>query len=300
MIITQDITKLYGKQKALYKVSFEIKDHTIVGILGPNGAGKTTLLRILTGYMPPSEGRAELMGIDIRNDIKKIQKNIGYLPEHNPLYLTMYIKEFLNFVANIYKIVNKKQRIDEVIEMVGLQNEINKKINQLSKGYRQRVGLAKVMLHDPPILILDEPTSGLDPNQIIEIRDLIKTLGKKKTVLLSTHIMQEVEYMCDRVIILHNGKIVADSLTKDIGIYQANQIKIEVRFDKRADANFFNSLIGVISYQALPNNSYEILAENDAKVNEQIFEKAIKNNLKILELKIDKLNVEDVFHHLTQ
>ncbi|MDI6832728.1 MAG: ATP-binding cassette domain-containing protein [Bacteroidales bacterium] len=300
MIITQDITKLYGKQKALDKVSFEIKDHTIVGILGPNGAGKTTLLRILTGYMPPTEGRAELMGIDIRNDIKKIQKNIGYLPEHNPLYLSMYIKEFLNFVANIYKIGNKKQRIDEVIEMVGLQNEINKKINQLSKGYRQRVGLAKVMLHDPPILILDEPTSGLDPNQIIEIRDLIKTLGKKKTVLLSTHIMQEVEYMCDRVIILNNGKIVADSLTKDIGIYQANQIKIEVRFDKRADVNFFNSLIGVISYQALPNNSYEILAENDAKVNEQIFEKAIKNNLKILELKIDKLNVEDVFHHLTQ
>jgi ABC-2 type transport system ATP-binding protein len=300
MIITQDITKLYGKQKALDKVSFEIKDRTIVGILGPNGAGKTTLLRILTGYMPPTEGRAELMGIDIRNDIKKIQKNIGYLPEHNPLYLSMYIKEFLNFVANIYKIANKKQRIDEVIEMVGLQNEINKKINQLSKGYKQRVGLAKVMLHDPPILILDEPTSGLDPNQIIEIRDLIKTLGKKKTVLLSTHIMQEVEYMCDRVIILNNGKIVANSLTKDIGIYQANQIKIEVRFDKRVDTNFFNSLIGVISYQALPNNSYEILAENDAKVNEQIFERAIKNKLKILELKIDKLNVEDVFHHLTQ
>lgn len=184
--------------------------------------------------------------------------------------------------------------------MVGLQNEINKKINQLSKGYRQRVGLAKVMLHDPPILILDEPTSGLDPNQIIEIRNLIKTLGKEKTVLLSTHVLQEVEYMCNRVIILNNGKIVADSPTKDIGIYQANQIKIEVRFDKRADTNFFNSLIGVISYQALPNNSYEILAENDAKVNEQIFERAIKNKLKILELKIDKLNVEDVFHHLTQ
>ena len=180
MIKVQEITKLYGKQKALDKVSFEIKDKTIVGVLGPNGAGKTTLLRILTGYMPPSNGKAQIMDYDINNDIIKIQQNLGYLPEHNPLYLSMYIIEFLNFVANIYKINNKNERIREVIEMVGLKNEINKKIGQLSKGYRQRVGLAKVILHDPPILILDEPTSGLDPNQIIEIRDLIKTLGKKE------------------------------------------------------------------------------------------------------------------------
>ena len=219
MIKVQEITKLYGKQKALDKVSFEIKDKTIVGVLGPNGAGKTTLLRILTGYMPPSNGKAQIMDYDINNDIIKIQQNLGYLPEHNPLYLSMYIIEFLNFVANIYKINNKNERIREVIEMVGLKNEINKKIGQLSKGYRQRVGLAKVILHDPPILILDEPTSGLDPNQIIEIRDLIKTLGKKKTVLISTHIMQEVEYLCDRVIILDKGKIVADAPTKDIGVY---------------------------------------------------------------------------------
>jgi len=300
MIKVQEITKLYGKQKALDKVSFEIKDKTIVGVLGPNGAGKTTLLRILTGYMPPSNGKAQIMDYDINNDIIKIQQNLGYLPEHNPLYLSMYIIEFLNFVANIYKINNKNERIREVIEMVGLKNEINKKIGQLSKGYRQRVGLAKVILHDPPILILDEPTSGLDPNQIIEIRDLIKTLGKKKTVLISTHIMQEVEYLCDRVIILDKGKIVADAPTKDIGVYLSDQIKIEVRFDKKVDTNFFAHLHGIISYQAMPNNSYEILAQYNAKVNEQIFEKAVDHNLNILELKMDQLSVEDVFHHLTQ
>ena len=212
----KNITKQYKKQIAVDDISFEIKSGEIVGFLGPNGAGKSTTMKIISCFIPPTKGTITVCGFDVSNDDLKVKKKVGYLPESNPLYYDMYVKEFLNFIASLHKINNKKERIKEMIEMVGLQNEQHKKIGTLSKGYKQRVGLAQAMIHDPEVLILDEPTSGLDPNQIIEIRDLIKNFGKDKTVLLSTHIMQEVESMCDRVIIINEGKLVADDSVESI------------------------------------------------------------------------------------
>ncbi len=212
----KNITKQYKKQIAVDDISFEIKSGEIVGFLGPNGAGKSTTMKIISCFIPPTKGTVTVCGFDVSNDDLKVKKKVGYLPESNPLYYDMYVKEFLNFIASLHKINNKKERIKEMIEMVGLQNEQHKKIGTLSKGYKQRVGLAQAMIHDPEVLILDEPTSGLDPNQIIEIRELIKNFGKDKTVLLSTHIMQEVESMCDRVIIINEGKLVADDSVESI------------------------------------------------------------------------------------
>jgi len=212
----KNITKQYKKQIAVDDISFEIKSGEIVGFLGPNGAGKSTTMKIISCFIPPTKGTVTVCGFDVSNDDLKVKKKVGYLPESNPLYYDMYVKEFLNFIASLHKINNKKERIKEMIEMVGLQNEQHKKIGTLSKGYKQRVGLAQAMIHNPEVLILDEPTSGLDPNQIIEIRDLIKNFGKDKTVLLSTHIMQEVESMCDRVIIINEGKLVADDSVESI------------------------------------------------------------------------------------
>jgi len=212
----KNITKQYKKQIAVDDISFEIKSGEIVGFLGPNGAGKSTTMKIISCFIPPTKGTVTVCGFDVSNDDLKVKKKVGYLPESNPLYYDMYVKEFLNFIASLHKINNKKERIKEMIKMVGLQNEQHKKIGTLSKGYKQRVGLAQAMIHDPEVLILDEPTSGLDPNQIIEIRELIKNFGKDKTVLLSTHIMQEVESMCDRVIIINEGKLVADDSVESI------------------------------------------------------------------------------------
>ena len=212
----KNITKQYKKQIAVDDISFEIKSGEIVGFLGPNGAGKSTTMKIISCFIPPTKGTVTVCGFDVSNDDLKVKKKVGYLPESNPLYYDMYVIEFLSFIASLHKINNKKERIKEMIEMVGLQNEQHKKIGTLSKGYKQRVGLAQAMIHDPEVLILDEPTSGLDPNQIIEIRDLIKNFGKDKTVLLSTHIMQEVESMCDRVIIINEGKLVADDSVESI------------------------------------------------------------------------------------
>lgn len=205
------ITKLYGQQKALNDVSFNISSGEIVGFLGPNGAGKSTLMKIICCYLPPSEGNIKVCGLDVMEQSMEVRKKVGYLPEHNPLYLDMYVKEYLEFVGRFYHVKNLKNRVGEMVEMTGLTVEQNKKIGQLSKGYRQRVGLAQAIIHDPQVLILDEPTTGLDPNQLSEIRALIKTLGKNKTVMLSTHIMQEVEAICERVIIINSGKIVADN-----------------------------------------------------------------------------------------
>ena len=227
----KNITKQYKKQKALDDISFELKRGEIVGFLGPNGAGKTTTMKIITCFIPPTKGTVSVCGLDVSKDHLKVKKKVGYLPENNPLYYDMYVKEFLSFIASIHKIKNKKDRIKEMIELVGLQNEQHKKIGTLSKGYKQRVGLAQAMIHDPEVLILDEPTSGLDPNQIIEIRDLIKNFGKDKTVLLSTHIMQEVESMCDRIIIINEGKIVADDSVESIKKGN-NQSKMEDIFKK--------------------------------------------------------------------
>jgi ABC-2 type transport system ATP-binding protein len=216
-IRVEHVTKLYGSQKALDDVSFEVKPGEIVGLLGPNGAGKSTLMKILTCFIPPTSGDASVCGFDIFENPVSVREKVGYLPEHNPLYLEMYVKEFLGFIAGIHKgITNPKQRVKEMIELTGLTLEQNKKIGALSKGYRQRVGLAQALIHDPEVLILDEPTSGLDPNQILEIRNLIRNVGSTKTVMLSTHIMQEVEAICGRAVIIHRGKIVADDSVKNL------------------------------------------------------------------------------------
>ena len=212
----KNVSKQYKNQKAVDNISFELKSGEIVGFLGPNGAGKSTTMKIITCFIPPTNGTISVCGLDVSNDHLMVKKKVGYLPENNPLYYDMYVREFLNFVASLHKVKNKKDRVNEMIELVGLQKEEHKKIGTLSKGYKQRVGLAQAMIHDPDVLILDEPTTGLDPNQIVEIRDLIKNFGKNKTVLLSTHIMQEVESMCDRVIIINEGKIVADDSVESI------------------------------------------------------------------------------------
>ncbi|MDR1725994.1 MAG: ATP-binding cassette domain-containing protein [Bacteroidales bacterium] len=220
-ISIKNITKIYGYQKALDNVSLEINDREVVGLLGPNGAGKSTLMKIITCFIPPTEGTIKVCGEDIFENSMAVRSNIGYLPEHNPLYLDMYVREFLFFVSGLYKIKNKKERIEQMIEITGLRKEVNKKIGALSKGYRQRVGLAQALIHDPKVLILDEPTTGLDPNQLVEIRSLIKEVGKAKTVLLSTHIMQEVEAVCKRTIIINNGQVVADDDTKHLAAGQS-------------------------------------------------------------------------------
>ena len=212
----KNVSKQYKNQKAVDNISFELKSGEIVGFLGPNGAGKSTTMKIITCFIPPTNGTISVCGLDVSNDHLMVKKKVGYLPENNPLYYDMYVREFLNFVASLHKVKYKKDRVNEMIELVGLQKEEHKKIGTLSKGYKQRVGLAQAMIHDPDVLILDEPTTGLDPNQIVEIRDLIKNFGKNKTVLLSTHIMQEVESMCDRVIIINEGKIVADDSVEAI------------------------------------------------------------------------------------
>lgn len=221
-ISIQNLTKLYNEQKALDNVSLEINNGEIVGLLGPNGAGKSTMMKIITCFIPPTKGSVKVCGYDIFDNPMDVRKKIGYLPEHNPLYLDMYVREFLDFIAGVHGLgKQKKERIEQMIEMTGLTKEVNKKIGTLSKGYRQRVGIAQAMIHDPEVLILDEPTSGLDPNQLVEVRDLIKNTGKDKTVLLSTHIMQEVEAVCDRTIIINNGQVVADDNTKHLASGQS-------------------------------------------------------------------------------
>ncbi|NBQ48311.1 MAG: ATP-binding cassette domain-containing protein, partial [Sphingobacteriia bacterium] len=230
-ISVKNVTKLYGQQKALDNVSFEVGSNEIVGFLGPNGAGKSTMMKILTCYIPPSSGEASVKGFDIAGDSLQVRRQIGYLPEHNPLYLDMYVKEFLEFAASLYKVEKSSARIREMIGITGLQAEQNKKIGALSKGYRQRVGLAQAMIHDPGVLIMDEPTTGLDPNQLEEIRNLIRALGREKTVMLSTHIMQEVEAICDKVIIISKGQIVANDDTRNLRRSGTRQL-ITVEFDQ--------------------------------------------------------------------
>lgn len=217
-IIVKNLTKVYGKQKALNDVSLSIEDSEIVGLLGPNGAGKSTMMKILTCFIPPTSGDVKVCGYDIFDNPMEVRRSIGYLPEQNPLYYDMYVREFLLFVAGIHRIEKKlrRERVEEIIELTGLSKEVNKKIAALSKGYKQRVGIAQALIHDPEVLILDEPTTGLDPNQLVEIRNLIKQVGKTKTVLLSTHIMQEVEAVCSRVVIINNGRLVADDETKHL------------------------------------------------------------------------------------
>lgn len=298
-IQVNSISKLYGNQKALNNVSFEVGSNEIVGFLGPNGAGKSTMMKILTCYIPPTEGTAKVCGFDITQQSLEVRKKIGYLPEHNPLYLDMYVKEFLEFVGGIYKIKNSKNRVKEMIEMTGLQLEQNKKIGALSKGYRQRVGLAQAIIHDPKVLIMDEPTTGLDPNQLEEIRGLIKALGKEKTVMLSTHIMQEVEAICDRVIIINKGEIVANDETKNLQKNTTAQI-ITVEFDKEVSEKLLRKINTIEKVNHLQGNTWQLISTSKDDVRKDIFNFAVANNLSVLTLNKEEQKMEDVFKELTK
>jgi ABC-2 type transport system ATP-binding protein len=294
-IEVENLSKVYGEQNALNNISFKINKGEIVGFLGPNGAGKSTMMKILTTYIDATEGLAKVNDCDVKSDALNVQKQVGYLPEHNPLYLEMYVREYLNFNAGVYKV--SKERIEDVIELTGLTPESHKKIGQLSKGYRQRVGLANALLHNPDVLILDEPTTGLDPNQLVDIRQLIKSLGKDKTVFLSTHIMQEVEAICDRVIIINKGKIVADKKLKDL---KADQVQIiEVEFDYRVEDVLLNKLKHVSLVSNTHDFTYELTFSTKEDMRSVVFDFAHDNGLKILQLNQKNMNLESLFRELT-
>lgn len=294
-IEVEGISKLYGNQKALNNISFKVKKPEIVGFLGPNGAGKSTMMKILTTYLEPNEGFAKVNGFDVSNDKKHVQQSVGYLPEHNPLYLEMYVKEYLAFNASIYHV--GKQRIEDVIELTGLTQEAHKKIGQLSKGFRQRVGLANALLHDPEVLILDEPTTGLDPNQLVEIRNLIKSIGKTKTIFLSTHIMQEVEAMCDRVIVINKGEIVADKKLTELR--ESKEQTVIVEFDYRVEDAFLLKLPKVKSVTNTHDFVYEITFAIAEDMRSYVFDFAHDNKLKILQLNQKNASLESLFRELT-
>ncbi|MDO6811356.1 gliding motility-associated ABC transporter ATP-binding subunit GldA [Tenacibaculum soleae] len=290
-----DISKTYGNQKVVKGISFEAKKSEIVGFLGPNGAGKSTTMKILTGFIRPTEGTVLVNGIDVIINPIDAQKSIGYLPEHNPLYLDMYVREYLQFQASLHQV--KKNKIETVIQQVGLSVEAHKKINQLSKGYRQRVGLAAAILHNPAVLILDEPTTGLDPNQLVEIRELIKELGKDKTVLLSTHIMQEVEAMCDRVIIINKGELVVDKPISELKT--SNEQVLKVTFDYKLEEQFIKRLPNLTSYKNTIENNWTLTFETTKDMRPVIFDFAQENGLKILGLNAENKNLESLFRELT-
>lgn len=294
-IIVENLSKFYGDQKALDRVSFEVADRGVIGFLGPNGAGKSTLMKILTTFIPPSEGSARVCGFDVIQNRKDVQKRIGYLPENNPLYSDMYVKEYLRFNAEIHQV--KKEKVEEVIDTTGLRPESHKRIRELSKGYKQRVGLASALLHDPEVLILDEPTTGLDPNQLVEIRKLISSLGRTKTVFLSTHIMQEVEAMCERVIIINRGKIVADKSLVELSEGQKQTLIVE--FDYRIEEAFLNKLPDVESVKNIFDFTYEIQFNTDEDRRPVVFDFAKENELKILQLNKKNARLEDLFRELT-
>jgi len=297
----QNITKLYGNQRALDNVSLSINKGEITGLLGPNGAGKSTMMKIICCFLPPSEGKASVYGFDVMEEPMKVKSRIGYLPEHNPLYTDMYVREYLNYIAGIFKIKDRvEERINEVIALTGLQVEQNKKIGALSKGYRQRVGLAQALIHNPDVLILDEPTTGLDPNQLLEIRELIKKIGKEKTVLLSTHIMQEVEAICDRVIIINNGKLVADEATSEMSkLLQSSEI-ISVEFDKEINANDLKKISGVEHIQKIHSKLFEITGKEGADTRKTLFNWAVKNDIQIVNMNKKDSNLEHIFRQLTR
>jgi len=300
-IIVHGVTKLYGEQKALDNVSFEVKTGEIVGFLGPNGAGKSTMMKIITGFIPASLGVVHVNGLEVGTENLEIRKQIGYLPENNPLYPEMYVREYLGFVASIYKTgISKKVQIDNIVELTGLAPEQKKKIGSLSKGYRQRVGLAQALIHNPGVLILDEATSGLDPNQIVEIRNLIKEAGKEKTVMLSTHIMQEVEAICDRVIIIDKGVIVAnEEKSKIYSFIKRSKQVIRVEFDRETKEISLSEIPNVSSVRFISNNLWFIEAEGDVDIRPGIFNFAVRNNMTVLSLQKEESNLEDVFRHLT-
>lgn len=297
----KNISKRYGDQLAVKNVNFQINSGEIVGFIGPNGAGKSTTMKIITGFLAPTSGQVEINGLQIPHDLMEIKKIIGYLPENNPLYQEMYVREYLEHVANLYGLPrgSAKAKVSDIIDLVGLSSEQHKKIDNLSKGYRQRVGLSQALIHDPKVLILDEPTSGLDPNQIVEIRNLISTVGKEKTVILSTHIMQEVEAICDRVIIIDKGEIKADDKTAHISNTKTKGQTIQIELKEHINADIWKELVFISDVRELPENTF-LLASNDTEdVRSEIFNFAVKNKLTILSMNLKSRSMEEVFRDLT-
>jgi len=298
-IEVKNLLKIYGEQKAVNDISFKVNKGEIVGFLGPNGAGKSTTMKIITGYLEQSAGSASVCGVDVSKDPLATKKKIGYLPELNALYYDMYVREYLGFVAEVHQIKNLKQKIESVIETVGLKSESRKKIGQLSKGYKQRVGLAAALIHDPEVLILDEPTSGLDPNQIIEIREVIKNQGQNKTVLFSSHILQEVEAMCDRVIIINKGEIVADDTLSNLQKTGDKQQSITVEFKEPVQIEWLQKLQSVNSVKNIQYSMFNIQCSNAEAVKKQILQLAIEKNLNIVSLQSAEQSLEEIFRTLT-
>ena len=298
-ISVKNVTKKYGNQNALDNISFEISKGEIVGFLGPNGAGKSTSMKIITCFIPQTQGKVKVCGLDVNDEPIKVKRKVGYLPEHNPLYLDMYVKEYLLFLARLHKVKKKKERVAEMIKSVGLEMEQHKKIGALSKGYRQRVGLAQAMLHNPEVLILDEPTSGLDPNQLVEIRQLIKSFGKDKTILLSTHIMQEVEAICDRIIIINDGRIVADEKASEIKSKVVKKQVVKVEFDTSISKSKLTSISGVTSAKEVSNKIWILESKTDKDIRKEISKFAQTNNILVLTMQKEDESLENVFKELT-
>ncbi|HFA47498.1 MAG TPA: gliding motility-associated ABC transporter ATP-binding subunit GldA [Bacteroidetes bacterium] len=299
-VSVENLSKKYGTQKAVNRVSFTAKKGEVLGFLGPNGAGKTTTMKILTCFIPQTEGKAEVCGHDVETEAMAVREKIGYLPEHNPLYKDMYVKEYLGFAARLHKVKNRTKQVAKMIEMTGLGTEQHKLIGALSKGYRQRVGLAQAMIHDPEVLILDEPTTGLDPNQLAEIRGLIKQLGKEKTVIFSTHIMQEVQALCDRVLIINKGKIVANDPIEKLQNRISGESIVTAEFSQPLNISQLKKIRHVKRVVDLGKNHWQIITDADKDIRGDIFRFAVDNKLVLLEMKKEMFTVEDVFQKLTK
>ncbi|MFN5366560.1 MAG: gliding motility-associated ABC transporter ATP-binding subunit GldA [Bacteroidota bacterium] len=296
-----ELVKTYESQRAVDGISFEAHKGEVLGFLGPNGAGKTTTMKIITGYLPPTSGHVEVCGFDVTADTMASRSRIGYLPEHNPLYKEMYVREYLTFTAGLHKVAKVSARVDEMVERTGLASHRHKQIGELSKGYRQRVGLAQAMLHNPDVLILDEPTSGLDPNQIVEIRQLIKDLGREKTVILSTHILGEVEAVCDRAIIINKGRLVADAPIQQLKQQFAGQSVVTVEFaEKTSTQQQLSGIKGVKLVESAGDGRWKLTSDASQDIRADIFAFAVRNQLTLLELHKEVFSVEDVFQQLTR
>jgi|SRR5690606_4928351 len=300
-IEVSNLQKIYGTQKAVNNISFKVDKGEIVGFLGPNGAGKSTTMKMITGYITPDAGTARVCGIDVTKDPYQVKQKLGYLPESNPLYYDMYVKEYLDFIAEVHKISFRKKAIEDVIEKVGLTRERAKKIGQLSKGYKQRVGLAAALIHQPEVLILDEPTTGLDPNQIIEIREVIREQGKSRTVLFSSHILSEVEALCDRVIIINKGELVADDLLSNLKNRSTGEQSVTVSFSNPADPGLFAALENAELTGHQGNTSFEFRTNDPDRLKKQLLELSLQQNLNIVSLQSGSSgNLEEIFRQLTQ
>jgi ABC-2 type transport system ATP-binding protein len=299
-VIVENLSKIYGTQHAVDNISFEAKKGEILGFLGPNGAGKSTTMKILTCFIPQSAGTASVCGFDVEKEPMEVRKKIGYLPENNPLYKDMYVQEYLLFIAGLHKVANKKAVVEEMIARTGLGPERHKLINALSRGYKQRVGLAQAMLHNPEVLILDEPTSGLDPNQLVDIRALIKELGKEKIVIFSSHIMQEVQALCDRVVIINRGKLVANDSIEDLRRKVAGEVIITVEFQGATQAAALQKIKGVKEVRTLSNTQYQLVSSSEVDARADIFRFAVEKNLLLLEMHREVSTIEDIFQKLTK